>query len=194
MKTILAIAILATAATCMAQVRNVNITIFGIKERVPMTPGKSDQGVVPANPSWVTEENRQYYIAALGGPVGEEWAAYEFSFVPEEDGKVSLRLNGPWMNPETTQGIPPIWVAYDNLVVTGTEVENPDFEKGDGQGSLDGWTSKPENVVMNSGGAQSGKNYIRVTNEKSVAQDIQVKKGQEVTIKFQVKDAEGPEK
>jgi len=159
-----------------------------------MTPGKSDQGVVPSNPSWLAEENRQYYIVALGGPVGEEWTAYEFSFVPEEDGRVQLRLMGPWMNPETTQGTPPIWVAYDNLVVTGAEVENPDFEKGDGQGSIDGWTTKPENVLTNAGGAQSGKNYVRVTNEKSVAQDIQVNKGQEVTIKFQVKDADGPDK
>lgn len=126
--------------------------------------------------------------------MGEEWAAYEFSFIPEEDGNVTLRLLGPWMNPETTQGTLPIWVAYDNLVVTGAEVENPDFEKGDGQGSLDGWISKPENVVTNSGGAQSGKNYVRVTHDQGVTQDIHVKKGQEVTIKFQVKDAEAPGK
>ena len=193
MKTILAIAILATAATCMAQSKNVDVEIFGIKERVPMTPGKSDMGLVPSNPGWVAEENRQYFIVAIGGQVGEEWAAYEFSFIPEEDGKVQLRLMGPWMNPETTQGIPPIWVAYDNLVVTGTDVENPDFEKGDGQG-LDGWASKPENVVLNSGGAQFGKNYVRVTHDQIVTQDIQMKKGQEVAIKFQAKAAEGPGK
>ena len=192
MKTILAIAFLATAATCMAQNRNVNIRILGIKERVPMTPGKSDQGLGTSNPGWVQEDTRQYYIVAIGGSVGEEWAAYEFSFIPEDDGKVTLQLMGPFMDPETTQGTPPIWVAYDNLAVTGADVENPDFENGDGQGSLDGWNSKPENLVMNSGGAQSGKNYVRVSHDKNVRQDIQVKKGQEVTIKFQVKAAEAP--
>ena len=42
--------------------------------------------------------------------------------------------------------------------------------------------------------AQSGKNYVRVTHKKFVAQDIQVKKGQEVTVQFQAKVSEEPEK
>ena len=191
MKTTLAIAIFAAAATCMAQAQQVDVEIHGNKERVPMTPGKSDRGLAPSNPGWLSEEIRQYYIVAIGGEAGKEWAVYGFGFIPEEDGNVQLRLIGPNMNPETT---PQIWVAYDNLVVTGADVKNPDFEKGDGQGSIDGWTSKPENVVQNSGSAQSGKNYVRVTHKKFVAQDIQVKKGQEVTVQFQAKVSEEPEK
>jgi hypothetical protein len=185
MKKILALAIFAAAATCMAQNRNVDVEIFGIKERVPLTPGKSHQGISADNPVWL-EENKEYYLCAFGGPVTEDWTAYEFSFIPEEDGNVTLFLRGPLFVPEKSPGSSPIWVAYDNLVITGAELENPDFENG----QLDGWKCIPGNIVKDPGGAQSGKTYVKALHDLPVAQDIQVKKGEEVTIQFQVKAVE----
>jgi hypothetical protein len=185
MKRILAIALFASAATGMAQ-NNVDISVFGNQERVPLTPGKSE-GVIPINPGWL-EENKEFYLCAFGGPVNEEWTAYEFSFSPQKDGKVFLSLNGPFLSPEReAQGIAPICVAYDNLVVTGAEVENPDFEELQDESQLEGWSHKPDNLVINPGGAQSGNNYVKAAHTRSVSQNIHVKKGQEVTIHFQVK-------
>ena len=151
-----------------------------------MIPGTNNKGLEPSNPGWVDGPTKELFIVAIGGSMTKEWAAYGFSFIPDKDGTVLIKLMGPWMSP--------VWLGYDNLVVTGAKLENLDFESVDKSGSLDGWASTPENLVANSAGAQSGKNFVRVAYDKMVVGKLTVTKGQEVTINFQAKVAEAPAK
>ena len=190
MKRILAIALFAAAAVCMAQQAQVRVDIDGTAEKVPLTTVKSEQGLSVDNPGWM-KENKDYYMCVSGGPnIGSTWTNYELSFIPEKDGKVRLVLMGPWFKAKDAQDITPIWVAYDNLIVTGAEVKNPNFENINDQGMFEGWEGNPASVVKGQDDAQSGKNYIKVWHNQSAAQNIDVKKGQKVTIKFNIKAVE----
>lgn len=189
MKRILAIALFATAAVCMAQQAQIRIDVSGMQDKVPLTPEKSEQGLYVGNPGWVGE-NKECYLSVAGGKVDNNWTAYEFSFVPEKDGKVTINLMGPWFKEKDATTNSPVWVAYDNLIVTGAEIKNTDFETVNDQGMFDGWDGNPASVLKDQSDAQSGKNYAKVWHNQPVRQTLEVKKGQKVTIKFSIKAVE----
>ncbi len=189
MKKMLAIALFAVAASCMAQEASVRIDINGIAEKNQLTPVKSDGGVGIDNAGWMGP-NTPYYLAVLGGKVDSNWNAYEFSFIPEKDGKVVLSLMGPWYVAKDAKDNSPVWVAYDNLTVTGAELKNPDFENLNDQGLVSDWDSAAANIVKDKGDAQSGKTYVKAWHNQPVRQTLDVKKGQKVTVKFNIKAVE----
>ena len=189
MKRMLAVALFATAVSCMAQQPQIRIDVNGLAGKIALAPVKSEQGFVVDNPGWM-KENKECYLTVFGGKVDRNWTACEFSFTPDKDGKVILNLMGPWFKEKDAKENSPVWVAYDNLTVTGAEIKNTDFENIDNDGKFGDWNSNPENVLKDQSDAQSGKNYVKVWHNKRIWQTLEVKKGQTVTIKFFIKAVE----
>jgi hypothetical protein len=171
----------------MAQKAEVRIDVDGLNNGVALTPVKSSVLYV-GNASWL-QDKKECYLVVSGGKITNDWSEMEFSFIPENDGTVSLILRGPWYKPGTEATNRPVWVAYDNLIVTGAEIKNPDFEEVNpgATGFFSGWGGDPANMVVGKDDSKSGKNYIKVWHNVPVAQDIAVKKGNKVTIKFSIK-------
>lgn len=186
MKRVLAIALFAAAAVCMAQQAQVRVDVNGAEDKVPLAAVKSEQGLSVDNPGWM-KENKECYVCVSGGnKVGSDWTTYEFSFIPGKDGKVTLNFMGPWFKAQDAKDITPIWVAYDNLIVTGAEVQNPNFDSLNDQGLFQGWECNQANVVK----GQDGKNYAKAWHNQRIAQTVDVKKDQKVTVKFNIKAVE----
>ena len=65
MKRMLAVALFATAVSCMAQQPQIRIDVNGMAEKIALAPVKSEQGFVVDNPGWM-KENKECYLAVFG--------------------------------------------------------------------------------------------------------------------------------
>ena len=180
MKRLLTVILFAFAACCMAQQAQLRIDLDARPGQVPLTPEKSP-GLNVVNPGWMGEK-KAYYLTVNGGKVTSKWTAQEFSFTPEKDGTVKLVLMGADNKDQ-------IWVAYDNLTITGAELKNPDFEEITPR--FANWSCYRESLLDDQNDAQSGRNYVKAWCGKTVWQIFDVKKGQKVTVKFYVRDENG---
>ena len=183
MKRILAIALFMVAACGMAQQAKVRIDVDGRADQIPLVTGECDSALSAGNPGWMKDKKEYYLQLVSNGGISNAWTAYKFSFTPGKDGMVKLVLMGPDIT-----GQP--FVNYDNLLAVGAEIKNPDFEDVSSRGLFTDWSSYRESVVTGKDDAQSGRNYVKVSIGRTVWQMIEVKKGQEVTIKFSIKLAE----
>ena len=187
MKKMLTLVLSAAAVCCMAQQAEVRIDVDGLKNGIALTPVKSSLLDV-SNASWL-QDNKECYLVVSGGKITNDWSEMEFSFIPENDGKVALILRGPWYKPGTEVTNRPVWVAYDDLSAIGADLRNPGFEEVNpgATGFFSGWGGDPANMIVGKDDSISGKNYVKVWHNVPVAQNIVVKKGQKVTIKFSIK-------
>ena len=187
MKKMLTLVLSVAAVCCMAQQAEVRIDVDGLNNGVALTPVSSPPLYV-GNASWLSDK-KECYLVVAGGKITKDWTEMEFSFMPENDGTVALILRGPWYKPGTEVNNMPVWVAYDDLSATGAEIKNPGFEEGnpDASGFFNGWGGDPSNMVVGKDDSKSGKNYVKVWHNVPVTQNIVVKKGQKVTIKFNIK-------
>ncbi|MHB9138822.1 MAG: hypothetical protein ACYC4Q_05410 [Victivallaceae bacterium] len=185
MKKMLTLVLSLAAVCCMAQQAEVRIDVIAVDSKIALTPGKSELKINKA--SWMTQ-NSECYLTVTGAKLDSTWKDFEFSFTPDKDGKVLLELKGPWYKAKDAKEISQIWVAYDNLAVTGATFINPDFETVNEKGLFDGWNGSPANMVVGSGDAKTGANYLKVWHNQSATQAIMVTKDQTVTVKFSAKE------
>ncbi|HAU36748.1 MAG TPA: hypothetical protein DCX07_03400 [Phycisphaerales bacterium] len=114
-----------------------------------------------------------------------EWTRLTFRFTPAADGAVTLRLMGKYVKaPDGDRE--PVWVYYDELAVEGAAapVVNGGFEKVEGKDAA-GWEGKNKSQarrIQNTTLAHEGKAVVEVWHGASLAQEIQVRKDQPVTI------------
>ena len=186
MKKMLTLVLSMAAVCCMAQQASIRIDVNGASSKIPLTPIKS--AVLNVGNAASLTEDKDYCLVVTGGKLDSNWIDFEFSFTPEKDGKVLLVLRGPWYKAQDAKELSKIWIAYDNLTVTGATLINPDFETVNEQGLFDGWEGSPANMVKGQGDAKSGQNYIKVWHNQSSTQTITVTKGQTVTIKITAKE------
>ena len=167
------------------------IDIYGIKDKVELTPagGKNTKVV---NPSWM-KDKKNYFLMAYSPKFSEKWQQYSFSFIPQKNGTIMIEFKGYWEKPKGTDKPVPRWVAYDNIIVDGAEIKNGDFELLNSKQTYTKWACTPVNTVINSESAQSGKNYAIAWHNAPVAQVLNVKKGQKITVSFYAKKATGKE-
>lgn len=180
------------AICCMAQQTEIRIDISGIQEKIAIAPVKSEQGLNVVNPLWM-DKNKDCYLSVTGDNADKQWASYEFSFIPDKNGKVRIMLMGPWFKARDAKNNFPIWVAYDNFAVIGADIKNPDFENINAEGLLDGWECKLENIVQEKDSAPSGRNYVKVWHNLRAVQVINVEKNRKVTVKFSAKMVDSAE-
>lgn len=193
--TLIAVALF-TAALCAAPKSYVRVDIDGRNGKVELKPlpGKT---LDVLNAGWLKENFKKFYLtAASKEPLTDKWQKFEFSFIPENDGRVSIAFRGAWYKPKDAKENIPVWTAYDNITITGAELKNTDFEDYgyDVKGAFDGWGGDITNMLQKTIDAQSGKNYIVVWHNKSITQSFNVKKGETITITFYAKASDKPEK
>ena len=193
LKRIFTIAVLVAGISCFAG-SAVQVDINGRMNKVPMTLGKASQGLIILNVRWLKNRAKQYIVAKSNMNISKDWKKYSFSFTPEKDGIVDIHFRGAWHKPKGAKKNIAVWVAYDNITVTGTEAKNCDFEFVDQKNLFNGWSGSGANMVIGSKDAKSGKNYIIAWHNNPVYQSLKLKKGQEVTITFHAKASEGPVK
>ena len=127
----------------------------------------ADKKVRVNHPGWVKEELKksQSLSADIFAP-DDQWKQITISFTPEQDGYGSLHFKGQWDKTKMN------WCYFDNVVVEGTSLKNPDFE------SADGWKHSEGAFITDESMAQSGKGLIHVWHDKYVHQSIKLTAGQ----------------
>jgi len=191
LKRIFIIAVLVAGISCFAG-SAVRIDLNGLKKNIAFKPGKASKGLKVINGGWLKDKAKYYLMAYSGMNISKDWKEYSFSFTPDKDGVVSISFRGAWHRPKGSKKNIAVWVAYDNITVTGTEAKNCDFEFVNQKNLFDGWTGNSANMVTGSEDAKSGKNYIITWHNSPVYQTLKLKKGQEVTITFHARACEGP--
>lgn len=185
------IAVLIAGAGCLAG-SAVRVDVNGLGVKVALKPGKASEGLKIVNASWMKDNGKYYLMAYTGMNLSKDWTKYSFSFTPDKDGTIKIDFRGAWHKPKGEKKNIAVWVAYDNIIVTGTEAKNCDFEFVNQNNLFDGWEGNGANMVTGAEDAQSGKNYVISWHNNPVRQSLKVKKGQEVTVTFYAKASEGP--
>lgn len=186
MKKMLTFALTLMAVCCLAEKAAVRIDIDGLKNQIVLNPDVC-QNVTMDNPPGL-KDKKQFYLSAISkATVGSYWQEFFISFIPQQDGKVTLILKGPWYKPGKATKNLPVWVAYDKLEIMGADAKNTDFELESVSGVFDGWSGEQTNMIKDAFDAKSGKNYIKVWHDSPFTQEITVHKGKLVSIKFSVK-------
>lgn len=191
-KKLMMLALVIAGMSCVAG--NVSrIDINGINGGIVLTPDTESKNTKVVNGTWM-KDNAKFYLSACSAQVlTKDWQKFDFSFTPDKDGIVGITFRGPYVKGKEDKTNQPVWVAYDNIVITGTEAKNSDFEFVNQKNLFDGWSGNPANMVTGSENAQSGKNYIIAWHNSPVAQTLKVKKDQKVTVTFYAKEATGKE-
>jgi len=187
-KRIIAITVLVAGINCFAG-SAVRIDINGTSKKIGLNLGKASKDLKIVN------VGGKYVIKAYSGMnISKEWKEYSFSFTPNKNGIVQIHFRGAYHKPKGAKKNIAVWVAYDNITVTGTKAKNCDFEFVNQKNLFNGWSGDGANMVIGSKDAKSGKNYIIVWHDNPVYQTLKVTKGQEVTITLHAKASEGPVK
>ncbi len=157
------------------------INVGGRKSNIPLTPGPAQGGGELSNATWLSpEENDKILIFQQSlGP--DNWEQLSFTFTPQEDGVVPVSISSEFTKGHENQ----VWVLYDGVEISGSDLQNGDFESGDKQGPTE-WQLKksktPARYITVDGVAHSGDKCLLVSFSGNASQDIPVKKGQPVTI------------
>ncbi|MFA7232097.1 MAG: hypothetical protein WC071_12575 [Victivallaceae bacterium] len=161
-------------------VRQARIDIAG---KVNITPAKGC-----ARAEWATGDLQNKYLCAHSNTLQNHlWQTMEISFVPEEDGIVTIKLKGIYFKPEGSIRSAPVWFEFDDIKVEGAVIHNGGFEELDDKGRPKSWKLSGKVV---SAQAAEGKNAVKVWLNQPASQDIVVKKDQPVTITTKVRNAE----
>jgi hypothetical protein len=190
LKRILVIAALAAGISCSAgSAVKVDITnVLG--GNIVINPGKASKGLTVV--TYNTEGNPKCALTFHSDMnISKNWTKYSFSFTPDKDGSVNIHFRGALHKLKGAKKNVAVWVAYDNITVTGTEAKNCDFEFVNQNNMFDGWEGSTASMVTGSEDAKSGKNYVIVWHDDPVYQVLKVKKGQEVTVTFYAKASDG---
>jgi len=184
-------AVLIVGISCFAK-SAIRIDVDGLQNKVSMKLGESSYGLSIINGPWLKNRAKYYIVAHSPMTLAKEWNKYSFSFIPEKDGIVRISFRGVPYKEHGVKGNIPIWVAYDNITITGAEVKNSDFELVNQKNLFNDWSCNTINMRKGVKDAQAGENYIIAWTETPVSQYIELKKGQKVTIAFYAKASDGP--
>ena len=117
------------------------------------------------------------------------WRDFEYAFTAEKDGPVSFALLGRVLPSAIDGRLIPVWVYFDDIVVEGAALVNGSFEQLDANGRPVGWQNALEKafVVSDARAACTGTRCVKVWHRGRFGQTLQVKAGQQVTIRAKVK-------
>lgn len=125
---------------------------------------------------------KSYLLMEGKNPLTSEWEDFEVSFVPSGSTQVFIVLRGFPVDKGRD-----FWVAYDDIVATGTDnLPNSSFEKGDA-GKFNNWSGGQWNIRFDRDDAADGRNYAIATNDRPFKASFAVFGGKRVTIGFKAK-------
>ena len=142
------------------------------------------------NPGWFKPEVRPTVLAVRSTkPLTAEWQEFSFSFVPSQDGRISISLGGKDIRVRKGEKKPQIYTIYDDFRIIGAKLVNPDFDELDDHGNFTGWKSNFGCVPFGTDRGESA----RVWAGSRLSQEFAVTGGQAVTVTFAAKaDLQAP--
>ena len=123
------------------------------------------------------EERIIYDIIMSKDAILDQWAPFNLTFTPSQDGVVNISLRAAH-----AQGFP--WIHIDDVRCEGAELQNADFELRNKNGAATGWGGSKDNLVEDAAKAKSGQSFARVNYQHHLAQNIRVSKDQKVHLSF----------
>lgn len=127
-------------------------------------------------------------LTTSGGDLpGGKWQDWEFSFVADRDGQVSLQLMGrDYLNP-VSGTLAPVWTYWDAFTAEGTTLENGGFETVDAKSVPTGWTSSGGLVLADPKVVAAGQRCAKTWHDGRLVQTLTVRRDQPVTIRVKVR-------
>lgn len=140
------------------------------------------------NIHWGKKERRKFNLTGETPYLSaDKWTKATFSFIPEADGKVVIKLMSNWSKSKGKKDMNAHWIYYDMITVEGATLKNGDFEKAS-KGKPAGWSCPSTSQYITSGlDFISGKAAVKAWHNMRCSQAITVKKGQKVTINVNAK-------
>ncbi len=185
-KTFFAVVACVSMVSAMAAVESFRMDLRAVKDATIselVVPGGTSIAVQKPSKN-VKEGITQAYIYSDKGALTKEWKKFTLTFVPEEDGRVSVSFLTPGSS--DLASIKPVLI--DDIQVTGGKLKNGNFETLNGEKFAAWRMSNGAKVVT--GNAAEGKNCAQVIYRGQISQAIYVSADEKVTISFQAKLAE----
>ena len=130
-----------------------------------------------------------YVSASLDGLPADQWRDWSFSFTPQADGEVTLKLMGAGIRVPGSDQFLTIWTYTDDLRVEGAELVNGDFEGPAKQGMPEGWRKDVGGglLIHDPKLAASGEYCVKTAHNMRFAQVLKVTAGKMVTVTMKVR-------
>ena len=142
------------------------------------------------NITWGKEDDRKFSLIGETALLpADQWIKASFTFMPENDGKVTICLKGNWTKDKDKKNIDVRWVYYDMITVEGGLLQNGDFEDAK-DGKPVGWNCDKELYIVTEIKAFSGKAMVKAWHNQQCTQTIDVRKDQPVTVTVNAKMGE----
>ncbi len=156
-----------------------------------LTSGDSDTaGVKVERMNWLPAKNQSLGFVVSGPISYRGWREWRVSFVPKNNGRVTLTLKGPWEQSPSGEIYRQL-VLWDAIEVTGGKLANGSFEESErgAQGAKRvGWDSHGGGWVMlyPKPPPVDGKVIAKTWHDGAMQTQITVEGGKRVTIKLHV--------
>lgn len=152
------------------------IDISGINGTT-LAPVSASNGVSLQQAGWLGRKKDQTLSCTVN--VGKEWKEYSFSFMPKKSGKYNFSL---------MSSTPKFFVFCDNISVTGTALQNGNFETLNTKGEPANWY-KLKNPAFSTTDGIDGSKCVSTAHNDRWTQRISCKKGEVVTVTFSARSA-----
>jgi hypothetical protein len=143
------------------------------------------------NINWGKEKDSKFNLTGETALLpANRWIKASFTFMPENDGKVTINLMSNYTKDKDKKDPDIRWVYYDMIIVEGgSPLQNGDFEDAKG-GKPVGWDCDVDLYIVTEIKAFSGKAIVKTCHNQRCSQTIDVKQGRQVIITVNVKRGE----
>jgi hypothetical protein len=184
------------------QVRNGGVLWLEPFGDIPMSgaaPSQPNVHVITITPGLTLKAVANCEVAGWAKPVGsrltaagqnlpaDKWTSWEFTFVADRDGQVTLNLMGRGFISVVTGSLAPVWTYYDDLTCDGASLTNGGFEDLDPKGWPVGWNHSDSLLVTDAKFAASGQRCAKCWHDGRFTQALTVHKDQPVHLRFKVR-------
>jgi hypothetical protein len=129
-----------------------------------------------------------YLTASTGLLKSTAWQEMSFTFVPEQDGSVDLRLMGRGVNHPGTGAFIPVWVYVDDVRVEGATLTNGGFEAAGEKDLPAAWRRELDPAWLHDAKiAAEGEGFVKTWHNGRFTQTLTVTKGRPVTVRAKVR-------
>lgn len=177
------IVFLYTTVGLQAQIQpQVNLAIKGYANGLIPLVSEEGFGVKLYHPGWLKGEKRNCFISANSEDLTSDWQDFSLSFTPQKTGTVEFILSARiYKLPDKKRA--KIYTVYDQIKITGGQLENADFEQTDDIGGFIAWHSRWGTQPLKTDLGESAK----VWGGNDLIQEMKVTANTLVTIQFKAK-------
>lgn len=150
------------------------LPFFGAEFRIDLlgssglAPKEVSPGAAVTQAGWMGDKKDHRLLVI--GEARKDWSEYSATFIAKENGKVSIQLMSNKKND---------WSSYRQIRITGATLQNGDFSKLNEKGKPTAWSSM--------GNPKIEEGFVTTAHNDRWMQSIDCKRGESVTITFQVK-------